>query len=406
MKLKDIKRICILALAAVLLGLVLYGCVFRSPINDINVGASVAVAALVFAVGVTAVGGYTSPLATRHNLRKAGFYNREGQVPWLVAKSRDTKNPKVMRLCFENQGIPREMWMEKKEALEAALNVFITKIKDGKDRRHVMIYAVPSDQGIPKTILFDFSKLPKEDFKILLGRGVAEDISIDLRVTPNILVGGTPGAGKTKLTQLIAMESYLKGASIYIADFKGGMDYVRQWKRRCKMIYDEETLMTTLQELVGELETRKSVFAAAECANIFEYNTRIRNIYRRIIIVFDEFAEVLDKRGLPKDACARIDQIIGLLSTLARLGRAVGIHLVLSTQRPDANILPGQIKSLCDVRIAGRCDQILSQIILDSSDASDQIPSDEAGLFLTGDGQLFRGFLFDDLDWPGRPGED
>ena len=406
MNIKNYKRVCLLALAAVLLALVLYGCVFKSPINDINAGAAVAVAALAFAVGMYCMGGYISPIAARHNLKKAGFCTREGQVPWLVAKSRDTENPKVMRLCFENQGIPREVWEEKKETVEAALNIFITKIKDGKDRRHVVLYAVPSDQGIPQTVLFTYSKLPKEDFKILLGRGVAEDISVDLRVTPNILVGGTPGAGKTKLTQLIAMESYLKGAAVYIADFKGGMDYARQWKRRCHMIYDEETLMNTLQELVGELETRKRVFADAECANISEYNTRIRNIYRRIIIVFDEFAEVLDKRGLPKDACARIDTIIGYLSTLARQGRAVGIHLVLSTQRPDANILPGQIKSLCDVRIAGRCDQILSQIILDNGDASEQIPSDEAGLFLTGDGQLFRGFLFDDLDWPGRPGED
>ena len=406
MNIKNYKRVCLLALAAMLLGLVLGGFAFNSPIMDLNIGAAIAVAALVFAVGVTAMGGHTSPLLVRHNLRKAGFSNREGQVPWLVAKSRDTKNKNVMLLEFENCGIPREVWEDKKETLEAALNIFIVKVKDGKDRRHVVLYAVPSDQGIPKILNFNFGAISKEDFVLLLGRGIAELVTIDLRVTPNILVGGTPGAGKTKLTQLIAMESYLKGAAVYIADFKGGMDFVRQWKRRCHMIYDEETLMNTLHELVGELETRKRVFADAECANISEYNTRIRNIYRRIIIVFDEFAEVLDKRGLPKDACARIDTIIGYLSTLARQGRAVGIHLVLSTQRPDANILPGQIKSLCDVRIAGRCDQILSQIILDNGDASEQIPSDEAGLFLTGDGQLFRGYLFDDLDWPGRPGED
>lgn len=55
--------------------------------------------------------------------------------------------------------------------------------------------------------------------------------------------------------------------------------------------------------------------------------------------------------------------------------------MILATQRPDATVLPGQIKSLCDIRIAGRCDQILSQIILDNSDADEQIPKDERGLF-------------------------
>ena len=402
---ESIKRVSALAVAAVLLALLLGNVIFRSPIRDLNMAAAVAVAALAFMVGLSALDGYKSPLLARYSLSKVGFRNHEGQVPLLIKQSRDPENKRIMLLEFENQGIPRETWMDRKEQLEAALNIFILKIADGKDRRHVILHAVPADQGIPEILLFDYDDIPREDFQLILGRGIAGFVTIDLNVNPCVLIGGTPGAGKTKLVQLLAMQSYLKGASVYICDFKE-MDFFRQWKRRCHMISDEELLISTLKELVGELQTRKRVFAEAECANIHEYNTKVRDIYSRIIIVFDEFAEVLDKRGLNKEACARIDTIIGYLSTLARQGRAAGIHLILATQRPDATVLPGQIKSLCDIRIAGRCDQILSQIILDNSDADDQIPKDERGLFLTGDGTLFRSYLFDDLDWPGRPGED
>lgn len=397
MKFNNFKNVCLLALAAVLLGLVLYGCVFNCPVNDINVGASVAVAALVFAVGMYCMGGYISPIAARHNLRKAGFTNREGQVPWLVAKSRDAKNKNVMLLEFENCGIPREMWEEKKETLEAALNIFITKIKDGKDRRHVVIHAVPADMGLPDVAHWNPDYLNGlGDFALVLGQGLAGLVTVNLAVTPHVLIGGSTGSGKSILLKLLLMQSVQKGASVYIADFKGGIDFCGRWQRECHLIFDMVKLRDTLKELVGELETRKEVLRAAECANIREYNERIRPIFRRIIIACDEVAELLDKTGLSKEGKEKIDEIVGYLSTIARQGRAFGLHLILATQRPDATILPGQIKNNIDCRICGRADNVLSMIILDNADAADQIPKDAQGRFLMHDGTVFQGFIFCD----------
>lgn len=99
-----------------------------------------------------------------------------------------------------------------------------------------------------------------------------------------------------------------------------------------------------------------------------------------------------------KEDKERIDTIIGYLSTIARQGRAVGIHLILSMQRPDASILPGQIKNNIDCRICGRADGVLSQIVLDSTEASDAIPKDAQGRFLMADGTVFQGFWSDELD--------
>lgn len=398
MNIKNYKHICILALAAVLLGLVLYGCVFRGPINDINAGASVVVAALVFAVGVYCMGGYLSPLAARHNLRKAGFFNREGQVPWLVAKKRDTKNPKVTRLYFENRGIPREVWEDKKATLEAALNIFITKVEDGKDRRHVILHAVPADMGLPDIAHWDPAYMNGlGDYVLVLGQGLTGLVTINLAVTPHVLIGGSTGSGKSVLLKMLLMQSVKIGASVYIADFKGGVDYPGVWKKESHLIYDIVKMRDTLKELVGELETRKEVLRDAECANIKEYNESIRPTFRRIIIACDEVAELLDKTGLSKEGKEKIDEIVGYLATIARQGRAFGLHLVLATQRPDANILPGQIKNNIDCRICGRADNVLSTIILDNTDAADQIPKDAQGRFLTNDGTLFQGFTF--YDW-------
>ena len=116
----------------------------------------------------------------------------------------------------------------------------------------------------------------------------------------------------------------------------------------------------------------------------------------RLVFACDEVAEVLDKTGRSKEDKELLAQIENRLSTIARLGRAFGIHLILATQRPDANIIPGQIKNNMDFRVCGRADSVLSQIILDNTSAAEQIPKDARGRFITGDGTVFQGYLFDE----------
>ena len=91
-------------------------------------------------------------------------------------------------------------------------------------------------------------------------------------------------------------------------------------------------------------------------------------------------------------------KIEGKLSIIARQGRAFGIHLILATQRPDANILSGQIRNNIGYRICGRSDYVLSQIILDNTEAADKIPKDSQGLFVNHEGMVFRAFYFDDWE--------
>ena len=114
------------------------------------------------------------------------------------------------------------------------------------------------------------------------------------------------------------------------------------------------------------------------------------------MVACDEIAELTDTTGLDKPNKELVTAIVGQLSTLARLGRAFGIHLVLATQRPDANVLPGQITNNIDIRICGWSDLVLSQIILNNGDAA-ALPKDIPGRFLCNldGGTRFQGYTLE-----------
>ncbi len=260
----------------------------------------------------------------------------------------------------------------------------------------MLLYTVPARTDLPEVINWSDKLLSKEPFMLALGESFTGPVTVDLVKIPHILLGGSTGSGKSVLLKLILMQSVRKGAEVTIADFKGGVDFPSPWHKACRMCFDEISLVQILTELVDEMQHRKQILQASECRNIDEYNKTAVIPMKRHIFACDEIAEVLDKTGLTKVQKETVSQIESKLSMLARQGRAFGIHLILATQRPDAQILSGQIKNNVNCRICGRADSILSQIILDSTAAADQIPKDARGRFLLQDGTVFQAYWFDD----------
>ena len=255
---------------------------------------------------------------------------------------------------------------------------------------------VSAGDDLPEVLKWKDSYLSPKSFVLVLGESYTGPVTVNLAHIPHILLGGSTGSGKSVLLKLLLMQALRKGAEVYIADFKGGVDFPKVWHEKCRMCFTEENLRYTLDQLVAVLEYRKNAFKALGCPNIDAYNETTEQPLPRLIFACDEVAEMLDKTGADNERKKLLAQIENKLSTIARQGRAFGIHLILATQRPDATIIPGQIRNNMDLRVCGRADSVLSQIILDNTGAADQIPKDARGRFITGDGTVFQGYLFDE----------
>ena len=294
------------------------------------------------------------------------------------------------------QSIPLTAWEDKRAAVEAALDVSIVKMTYGKGKSRVLVYAVPAQVSLPEVLPWQDEYLSPESFVLVLGESLLGPVTVNLANIPHILLGGSTGSGKSVLLKLLLMQALHKGAEVCIADFKGGVDYPREWRQRCRMCFTEDDLLYTLDQLAAVLEYRKERLADTGCKDLDAYNEATGENLPRLVFACDEVAELLDKTGRSKEDRERLGKIENRLATLARLGRAFGIHLILATQRPDANIISGQIKNNMDFRVCGRAESVLSQIILDNSSAAEQIPKDARGRFITGDGTVFQGYLLNE----------
>ena len=329
-------------------------------------------------------------------LQSIGLVNHAGMAPELCRKRHDRDRPHVVIWEFRNRSIPLDVWETKRTSIETALGVNIVKMQYARGKSRVLLHTVPAEADLPDLLPWKEKYLSPDSFVLTMGESLTGPVSVNLTKIPHILLGGSTGSGKSVLLKLLLMQAIRKGAVVYIADFKGGVDFPKAWHSKCRMCFTESDLLYTLNQLVAVLESRKEALKDTGCRDLDEYNRATGEGLPRLLFACDEVAEVLDKTGRSKEDKEVLNQIENRLSTLARMGRAFGIHLILATQRPDANILPGQIKSNMDFRVCGRADNVLSQIILDSTAAAEQIPKDARGRFLLHDGTVFQAYWFDE----------
>ena len=363
-------------------------------------------ATCLFVAGVTvsAIPHETLQFATA--FRSIRLTNSAGNAPLLTARKR-TKGG-VINIELFSPGIPIQTYKDHQAEIESALNHRITRIDEGHDKQHVTLRLAPGDAKLPDLVYLP-SEVHTKSSEILLGVSLDGPVVVNLNRTPHLLIGGSTGSGKTKLiitiiTQLLAKLAYgnTPQVDIYLIDLKGGQDYPPRWRGQdCSFCENAGDALSVLSQVVTELEVRKTRFAAVgvahgtSCSSLDDYNRLSPDApLRRIVVAVDEIAELTDTSGASKPEKEQIAAIIGKLSTIARLGRAFGINLVVGTQRPDANAVPGQIKNNLDYRVCGKADNTLSIIVLDNADAANLIPKDSQGLFLTHEGVLFRGYLY------------
>ena len=226
----------------------------------------------------------------------------------------------------------------------------------------------------------------KFDIALALGRTITnEPYIVDLTKMPHLLVAGATGQGKSVginaiITSIlykkhpaevkfvlidpkrVELPLYMKIERHYLAKLPDEEDAI---------ITDTQKVIKTLNSLCIEMDNRLELLKAAQSRNIKEYNEKF--ISRKlnpekghkylpyIVLIIDEFADLIMTAGR---------EIEGPIGRLAQLARAIGIHLIISTQRPSANIITGFIKANFPTRIAFRVfSSIDSRTILDATGA-------------------------------------
>lgn len=175
---------------------------------------------------------------------------------------------------------------------------------------------------------------------------------------PHTLIAGSTGSGKSVLMQniilAIAATNTPKQARILLIDPKQGVDYFAFEDLPHLdggIIDDQETAALRLGDLVNEMDGRYTLFKAARVPNLAEYNRKVAETDRLPVIwlIHDEFAEWMLTEDY-KDAVSSVVQRLGVKA------RAAGIYLVFAAQRPDANVMPMQLRANLGNRLILRVD--------------------------------------------------
>ncbi|MDU0364267.1 FtsK/SpoIIIE domain-containing protein [Rhizobium sp. 25PS6] len=194
--------------------------------------------------------------------------------------------------------------------------------------------------------------------------GVREDdnelflLSPSQRHAPHTLIAGSTGSGKSVLMQSIilgiAATNDPKHAKIVLIDPKQGVDYFAfdaLPHLEGGIIDRQETAVDQLEHMVLEMDRRYRLFKEARVPNITAYNAKAKpeDVLPTYWIIHDEFAEWM----LTDDYRSAVTSTVGRLGVKAR---AAGIHLIFAAQRPDANVMPMQLRSQLGNRLILRVD--------------------------------------------------
>tara|TARA_B100000989_G_scaffold124268_1_gene91921 strand:+ start:432 stop:2669 length:2238 start_codon:yes stop_codon:yes gene_type:complete len=238
------------------------------------------------------------------------------------------------------------------------------------------------------------------ELPLALGKTISnETLVVDLTKMPHLLVAGATGQGKSVgINAIITSTLYKKHPAevkfILVDPKKVELTLFNKIERHylAKLPDSEESIITdtnkvvkTLKSLCIEMEKRYELLKDAMCRNIKEYNSKFKKrklnpndghkFLPYLVLVVDEFADIIMTAG------KEVENPIG---RLAQLARAVGIHLIIATQRPSVNVITGLIKANFPARIAFKVTaKVDSRTILDSGGA-DQLIGNGDMLFTQG----------------------
>ena len=248
----------------------------------------------------------------------------------------------------------------------------------------------PSIVSMRSVITSNKFQTAEMELPVALGKNISnETFVVDLAKMPHLLMAGATGQGKSVglnavLTSLLYKKHPAEIKFVLVDPKKVELNIYSKIERHylAKLPDTEDAIITdntkvihTLNSLCIEMDNRYELLKNGMCRNLKEYNQKYRerklnpedghNFLPYIVLVVDEFADLIMSAG---------KEVETPIARLAQLARAIGIHLIIATQRPSVNVITGIIKANFPARIAFRVtSKIDSRTILDSGGADQLI---------------------------------
>ncbi len=266
--------------------------------------------------------------------------------------------------------------------------------------------------GLREVVASDKFKHAKMDLPIAIGKTISNEVFVaDLAKMPHLLIAGATGQGKSVgINSVLISLLYRKHPSqlklvlidpkkveLYPYGFLENHFLAFLPEQTEPIVTDNNQVIYTLNSLCIEMDARYELLKRAKTRNLREYNDKFTE--RRlnpndghrfmpfIVLVIDEFADLILTAG------REVEQP---LARLAQLARAVGIHLIIATQRPSVNIITGSIKANFPARIAFKvASKVDSRTILDGGGADQLIGQGDMLLSVGGDMIRLQGAFVD-----------
>jgi len=225
---------------------------------------------------------------------------------------------------------------------------------------------------------------------VVLGKTISNEVfMVDLAKMPHLLMAGATGQGKSVglnvlLTSLLYKRHPTELKFVLVDPKKVELTLYNKIERHFlaklpdadeAIITDTKKVVNTLNSLCIEMDDRYNLLKEAGCRNLKEYNTKFlarklnpqkgHKFLPYIVLVIDELADLMMTAG---------KEVETPIARLAQLARAIGIHLVLATQRPSVNVITGIIKANFPARLSFRVtSKVDSRVILDGGGAEQLI---------------------------------
>jgi energy-coupling factor transporter ATP-binding protein EcfA2 len=283
----------------------------------------------------------------------AGLKTPMDRLPGFISDR--ALDEETRKLKLYGAGLPLDRFLGARKVLESTLQIYIDEMREHRGRGTIeVIYA---HRPMPDSVELKDIRT-SGSWKFTVGRTRSQDVKVDLRKVPHLLVAGQTGGGKSTFLRQFITTLYLNNPSAHflLIDLKGGLEFQLFEKlKRAEVMPDIKEAIHALSALEEELEQRMKILRESNSKDLEAYyakakkkkeesnETEAPKPLSRHIIVIDEAAEMFLAGS--HASSSDIQNSKKVLSRIARQGRSVGVHLVVATQRPDSRALDPQVKA-------------------------------------------------------------